>query len=187
MARKASKSVDKQPVLTQAEAEDRILTVLRNPDHIEITAPKIAMLADVPLKKTYEILSRPDIKNIRREVLMEFFQSHLRAVAEAMVDSAKMIGNEGVRDRKLLMQMLDIYQETQEVKHIGDPEKPVSFTLNIATPRTDEGDVQQTEALRKTGGVRGLPGPVHGGGGEYEDGKDDGLSDMDTGEGTLLP
>lgn len=100
-----------------SSAEKRLMRVLVDPQHHALTHRDKAKVAHVSESRYYQIIADPWFKNQERELMLSHMHGELAPIVKACIDTAKKPGRDGFNDRRMALEVMDIYQPRSTVDH----------------------------------------------------------------------
>lgn len=112
-------------------AEERLLSVLANPDNVGKTVTEICNLAEISRKHYYQCFKKPEFCELNKQTGLDLIKQAIQPVINACVKEAK-AGS--FHHAKLLMEMGSLYVPKQQQEISGKDGGALQVQFNIPRP-----------------------------------------------------
>jgi hypothetical protein len=106
--------------------EGRLLEAMAMTGAYKKNVTELCDAAQISRRSYYRLISQPAFAAKSRALLMRATEEDLGPTLGALVESSKIIGREGAADRKLLLEVVGVYQRSQKIKIEEAPKREVT-------------------------------------------------------------
>ena len=125
MAEYSKEDIAKLNGYTLTAAEQRLLEVLVNPANVGLSVTEKCKLANISRTTYYDLMQKPEFLQALNKTALLLIRDRVADVLNATYKFAMQSRNH--QDRKLLLELFDLYANKQKVEVSGDNGEPIKL------------------------------------------------------------